>query len=199
MFIQNCKTSNFRNSQLQGFTMVWHTVWNLNTWVLSRKATLCREQMMILVWVDEDNGLDWSEKLYYQSGLICLYAPLQYNFSKPHIGCQKCDNHLLVVAPGTLGMMPATSLGLVRQGWRKAYQRCHHGGLSTEQRGTTNWYNIAALISHHKSPYHRPQSHGITNHTWFHKMHFISLPLSVERRKNINIKVDNPYYICIHH
>ena len=49
-----------------------------------------------------------------------------------------CDNHLLVVAPGTLRMMPATSLGLVRQGWRKAYQRCHHVGLSTEQRGTTN-------------------------------------------------------------
>ena len=164
--------------------MVWHTVWNLNTWVLSSKAALCREQMMILVWVDEDNGLDWSEKLYYQyhSGLICPYAPLQYNFSKSLIGHQKCDKHLSVVAPDTLEMMPATSLGLVRQGSTKAYQRCHHGGLSTEQRGTTNWCNITAFISHHKSTYHRPQSHGITNHTWFHKMHLISLQLSVERR-----------------
>ena len=127
--LQTSKLQNISASCLQGFTMVWHTVWNLNTWVLSSKAALCREQMMILVWVDEDNGLDWSEKLYYQSGLIWLYAPLQYNFSKSLIGHQKCDNHLLVVAPGTLGMMPATSLGLVRQGWRKGISKMPSWGF----------------------------------------------------------------------
>ena len=31
----------------------------------------------------------------------------------------------MVIAPGTLGMTPVTSLGLVSGGWRKAYQKCH--------------------------------------------------------------------------
>ena len=78
--------------------------------------------MKIMVWI----GV---KKLYYQSGLLYLYAPLQYNFSRTHIEFQKCDNDLLVVALDTLGMMPATSLGLVRQGWRKGISKMPSWGF----------------------------------------------------------------------
>ena len=33
-----------------------------------------------------------------------------------------CYNYFMVIATGTLGMTPVTSLGLVSNGWRKAYQ-----------------------------------------------------------------------------
>ena len=44
---------------------------------------------------------------------------------------------LVVIFPVTLGMAPATLLGLVSNDeWRKAYQK-YHGGLYLKQRGTT--------------------------------------------------------------
>ena len=48
---------------------------------------------------------------------------------KPRFCLTLCKhyNHLLVVAPGTLGMMPATSLGLVRQGWKKGISKMPWG------------------------------------------------------------------------
>ena len=79
-----------------------------NTWVLSGEAAPSRE------WLNM--GWDESEKLVYQTGLICPYAHLQYknmatiwpyNYINNHqslIGCQKCDNYYSVIVPGTLGI-----------------------------------------------------------------------------------------------
>ena len=100
------------------------------------KAALCREQMMlvglmmVLVWIGVNSCT-------INQGSSALMPPYIITFSKPLIVCQKCDNHLLVVAPGTLGMIPAASLGLVSKDGERACKKCH-GGLLTEQRGTTN-------------------------------------------------------------
>ena len=96
--------------------MVEHTVGTPSTWVLSGEAAPSRE------WLDM--GWDESEKLVYETGFICPYAPLQYknmakiwlykytNNFESHIGCQKCDKYYSVFAPGTLGITPDTYLGL---------------------------------------------------------------------------------------
>ena len=38
----------------------------------------------------------------------------------PHV--TTCDNYILVIASGTLGMVPATSLGLVSKGGERVYK-----------------------------------------------------------------------------
>ena len=76
---------------------------------------------MILVWVGDVIGLVWIgvNSCTISQGSSVLKLPYIIIFSMPHIGHQKCDNHLLVVVPNTLGMIPATSLGLVRPRWRQ--------------------------------------------------------------------------------
>ena len=73
-----------------------------------------------------------SGKLHYQVGLICPYATYQLFYSRPHIGHQKCHNYFLVIAPGTLGMLPATSLGQVSKGLGQRHIKNCHGSLMTE-------------------------------------------------------------------
>ena len=52
------------------YHMVEHTARTPSTWVLSGEAAPSREWLNI--------GWDEGEKLFYQTGFICPYAPLQY-------------------------------------------------------------------------------------------------------------------------
>ena len=93
-----------------------HTARTPNIWVLSGGAVPSRD------WVDI--GWDVSEKLVYQTGFICPYAPYNIkiwlykyiNISKSLIGHQKCDQYNSVFAPGTLGILPDTYLVPVSNG-----------------------------------------------------------------------------------
>ena len=62
---------------------------------------------------------------------------------------------LAVIAPGTLGIIPATSLGQASIGWRKAHQKCHAGLINREEPLMT----ISDIIYSHIT-YHITQSHG---------------------------------------
>ena len=76
--------------------------------------------------VDDDIGLGLEvNSCTISQGSSVLMPPYNIIFSKPQIGNQKCYNYLLVIAPGILGMIPATSLG-----GERAYQKWH-GGLMT--------------------------------------------------------------------
>ena len=52
----------------------------------------------------------------------------------PNLTESMCHNYMLVIAPGTLGMLSLTSLSQVsKQGWRKAYQECHGDNRNREE------------------------------------------------------------------
>ena len=46
------------------------------------------------------------------------------------------------------------------------------------------------LFTHHISPYHKTQSHGVHHNAWYHKTLFTSLWREEENKKII---IDNPY------
>ena len=104
--------------------------------------------ILLWVWVAEPSGVDVTNMLiralevtgvsltstnYERQSAALLWAP---DIHSKVMSCVVssidllftllCHNYLLVIAPGTLGVLPVSSLSQVsKQGWRKGISKCH--------------------------------------------------------------------------